>query len=399
MKSVIDEIYKDGLCLGCGLCESICGKDSVEMQLQNDGFFRPLIKSEVKAKDEDIIRTICPGLNVVNDLEFGEDEQIWGKAEKLYSGFSTDKEIRTKGSSGGMISAIAIYLLDNGIVDAVLQVGGYTDDYERNSLRMSKSRTEVLSCASSRYAPALIFDRIFDLLNSGNDRFCFIGKPCDISALKNFLTKYPQYQHRFYLTLSIMCAGMPSFQGTKKIIEEFKAVEPVKNLVYRGNGWPGFFSFKDKNESVFKMTYNDSWGKRLGKFVHNRCKICPDGIGLQADIAVGDAWETSDGYPDFTEREGNSLIISRTPLGTNVLHNMRDKALAEYSVLNQKTIAIMQPFQNKRRQRFGVRVLAFSLAKRRLLNFKNVNGLSNARQLSLEIIAREFWGMFKRSIR
>src|SRR5690349_16683242 len=112
MKGVIDGIYEDGLCLGCGLCESICGKASVEMKLQKDGFLRPVIKSEVNAKDEAIIKDICPGLNIVNDLHFNEDERIWGKIEDLYSGFSTDKEIRTKGSSGGMISAIAIYLLE-----------------------------------------------------------------------------------------------------------------------------------------------------------------------------------------------------------------------------------------------------------------------------------------------
>lgn len=397
--SVIDGIYEDGLCLGCGFCESLCGKSNVEMELQPEGFFRPIVKGEVRKESEKLIEEICPGLNIVNDLQFDNTQSVWGKIEKTYSGYSTDTEIRTKGSSGGMVSGIAIYMLENKLVDAVLQVGGNSDDYERNAIRISRSKKDVLECASSRYAPALIFDKIIDILEGGQDTFCFIGKPCDISALKNFLSKFPKYNERFKLTVSIMCAGIPSFRGTQTIIDEFKAVTPVKQLVYRGNGWPGFFSFIDKKGETFKMTYNDSWGKRLGKFVHNRCKICPDGIGIQADVAIGDAWETADGYPDFTEREGSSLIIARTSAGVNILHGMRDINGAVYEPLALNTIGMMQPFQYKRRLRVGIRSLAFSLAKFRKLNYQNLGLLNNTKKLSFETMAREFYGMFRRSIK
>src|SRR5690606_3540435 len=181
----IRHIDNQGLCLGCGLCESICGSESVEMKLGDDGFFHPEIKKPVKPSDEEIIARICPGLNVVNDIPFGGKESIWGHIEGLWSSFSTDSEIRTKGSSGGVGSGLAIYMLERGIVDGVLQVGGDSSDYLRNSLKVSYNRFDVLDCASSRYAPALIFDRIFDILDSDDKSYAFIGKPCDISGLKN----------------------------------------------------------------------------------------------------------------------------------------------------------------------------------------------------------------------
>lgn len=398
MSNIIDKIYNKGLCLGCGLCESVCGKESVEMQLQDNGFFRPVVKTTVTKENEEIIENICPGINIINDISYNESQNIWGKIEKSYKGYSTDKEVRTYGSSGGMVSAIAIYTLENSLVDAVLQVGGDKEDYHRNTLKISRNKKDILECASSRYAPALIFDKIFDILNSGEETYCFIGKPCDISALKNLLNKYPNYKSRFKLYVSIVCAGIPSFGGTDSIIKEFNAHEPVKNLVYRGNGWPGYFSFIDKDEKEFQMTYNDSWGKRLGRHVHMRCKICPDGIGLQADIAVGDAWETIDGYPDFTEREGNSLIIARTKCGVEVLTAMEINGFAIYEDLKEETIAAMQPFQYKRRLRFGIRTLAVMIAKRIKVNYQNVSIIKNTMHLNVEILAKEFWGMFKRAI-
>lgn len=396
-KSIIDSIYKDGLCLGCGLCQSICGKDSVEMQLKPDGFFRPVVKN-ISSEGEEIIKRICPGTNVINDIPFTTAQSVWGKIDKLYSAYSTNSAVRTKGSSGGIVSAIAISLLSHKKVDAILQVGGDQSDFQRNALKISKTREDVLYCASSRYAPALIFDKIIEILEQNADVYCFIGKPCDISALKNFLSAYPKYNNRFKLTVSIMCAGMPSFRGTQKIVDSFNPALPVKNLVYRGNGWPGFFSFQDSNNNKFERTYNDSWGKTLNRHLNFRCKICPDGIGLQADIAVGDAWETNDGYPDFTEKEGVSLVITRTSKGTDTLLNMQQNGEIKMEILPEDKLALMQPYQFDRRRRVGMRLLAFTLVKARLINYKNMRIWYNLKLNKPVSLLREFYGTFKRLV-
>lgn len=398
MKSVIDGIYRDGLCLGCGLCESICGKESVEMKLQSDGFFKPSVKV-VNKVGEKIIENICPGLNIENDLTFTNDQKLWGRVEQLFSGYSADTEIRTAGSSGGIVSAIGVYMLENNLVDAVLQVGGDSEDYERNRLKVSRKRADVLSCASSRYAPALIFDKIIEIFDNSDETFCFIGKPCDISALKNLLSVYPQYTDRIKLTVSIMCAGMPSFNGTKSIIQDFNAHEPVTDLVYRGNGWPGFFSFTDKFGKRFQKTYNDSWGKTLNQHLNYRCKICPDGIGLQADIAVGDAWETSNGYPDFSEKDGQSLVIVRTPGGVKVLESACQNGSMIFTPLQEEKIALMQPYQYYRRKRIGARFLAVLIAKQRILNYKNIKMWQNFFHEKPYILFKEFIGTLKRSLK
>ncbi|MFT4095300.1 MAG: Coenzyme F420 hydrogenase/dehydrogenase, beta subunit C-terminal domain [Niabella sp.] len=393
--SIIEKIDQLGLCLGCGLCESVCGRQAVEMKLGNDGFIHPEIKMDV-AGNEAVIEKICPGLNIVNDIGFSDKESVWGHIEKLWSGYSKDNNARRKGSSGGIISGLAIYALDKGIVDGVLQVGGDSEDYERNCLKVSYTREEVLACASSRYAPAYIFNRIFDILNQDQKRYLFVGKPCDVSALKNFLNAFPQYKLRFNLTVSIICAGMPSLKGTSAIIDEFEAVRPVKDLVYRGNGWPGYFSFKDDSGTVYKKTYNDSWGKTLNKHLKLRCKLCPDGIGIQADIAVGDAWETNDGYPDFSEKDGQSLIIARTAGGVAILKQAQADATVCLEKLGIEKIRLMQPYQYNRRTKIGARVFAFYLSKRVRLNFKNMHVYKNGRLVKFASLIKEFLGTYKR---
>lgn len=394
--SIISKIDKSGLCLGCGICESVLGSQSIKMNLESDGFYHPKIKHTTKDK-EDVIKRVCPSINIVNEVPLSKNNTVWGDIQTMYSSFSTNSEIRRIGSSGGTISAIAIDLLESGIVGGVLQVGGDVEDYTRNTLKISKNREDVLSCASSRYAPALVFDRVIQILESSDLSFCFIGKPCDISGLKNLLLEYPKYEGRIKLTVAILCAGMPSINATNELVSSFSPNYPIDNLVYRGNGWPGFFSFNDKNNQNHKKSYNDSWGQVLGKQIHLRCKICPDGIGLQADIAVGDAWETKDGYPDFTEKEGNSLLIVRTVKGSKYIDKFVKNGALSIAPLGLEKLKLMQPYQYNRRKKSGIRVVAIWAIKRINLNFKNLGLIRNTLSESPYAILREFIGSLKRS--
>ncbi|MDG1415890.1 MAG: hypothetical protein P8R39_11095, partial [Alphaproteobacteria bacterium] len=36
-------IVEEGMCIGCGLCESLAGPESVKMQVVDSGFERPLV--------------------------------------------------------------------------------------------------------------------------------------------------------------------------------------------------------------------------------------------------------------------------------------------------------------------------------------------------------------------
>ena len=72
-------------------------------------------------------------------------------------------------------------------MDAILQVGKNADHFMYNSLKVSRTREEILNNASSRYAPALVLNQITALLNSSEETFAFVGKPCDITAIKNYI--------------------------------------------------------------------------------------------------------------------------------------------------------------------------------------------------------------------
>ncbi|WP_258102671.1 Coenzyme F420 hydrogenase/dehydrogenase, beta subunit C-terminal domain [Marinoscillum sp. MHG1-6] len=391
--SVVREIDKVGLCVGCGICTSLYGEGS-HMFLGEDGFLHPNV-TRYDSNIENQIENICPGVNLVCKEEKESFSELYGPSLSITKAHSLDKEIRQKSSSGGVITAIASYLLESSYVDTILQVGVDDDDYERNILKRSRTSADVLSNASSRYAPSLIFDDIIEILNGSNEVFGFVGKPCDVATIKRFIKGYPEFQDRIRVTIALLCAGIPSLNATKKLIAMSNPSYPINNLRYRGDGWPGNFSFVDNKGVRHSRSYNDSWGQVLGKDICFRCKICPDGIGIMADFAVGDAWDTIDGYPDFTERKGESLVICRTDQAKMLYTKMLNTHIASAD-LNKEDIGKMQPYQLHRRKYYSIRALAFTVLTRMPLNTFRLSSYRHVPFKKCLTILKEFLGTFLR---
>lgn len=393
--STFNKIEKNHLCLGCGLCETI-DKANCKMVLANEGFYHPVFKEPQKIKNK-IIRSVCPAINIqASNKQF--HWSIWGDVVSVSNAWAKDYEIRRKSSSGGVTSALAIFLLEKKMVDAILHVGVEEDTYLYNKLLVSRTKEDVLRCNASRYAPAAVFNDILSLLEK-EETFAFIGKPCDIAGMQNLLRLYPQYQNKVKYFLSIFCAGMPSYSATNKALATFgKNEEPVK-LQYRGDGWPGYFTATYKDGSSCRMTYNESWGKILGRSLGFRCKICPDGIGMLADISSGDSWETKDGYPDFTEGVGRNFCFVRTTEGQNLFNEAIKAGYIEADSLNVEDVIHMQRYQYERRHMVGWRIAAVQIMTFGLLNFRGLGFVHTALQANYSKGFKDFVGTIKRLIK
>ena len=60
----LTDITDNGLCIGCGLCQSIAGKDKIEINMNTKG---QLLPKEIKKIDDKTFHKIvktCPGTNI-----------------------------------------------------------------------------------------------------------------------------------------------------------------------------------------------------------------------------------------------------------------------------------------------------------------------------------------------
>ena len=391
--SRFDKLVNSKLCLGCGLCESLGQNNGYKMRLCEDGFWRVQIPKSRDLKLEKQITKCCPSIELVGV----GDSEIWGHYIRIIRAYSNDNNTRFVSSSGGIVTETCCYLLDNKIVDAVLQVGVSNEDYLTNELRVARTTEEVKANSSSRYAPALMFNKLKQLLDSSTESFAFVGKSCDVLCVNNFENQYPIYKGRIKYKVAILCAGMPSLNATVKI--ENSNVDRKYNIAsirYRGNGWPGTFTVKYQDGSKYCMDYENAWMNYLGRYLHHRCKICPDSVGTIADILVGDAWEIKDNAPSFEERPGVSLVIIRNEKADHIVINMEKQGFITSSEVAEHYLNTIQPNHVRKRTSSG-----FKIASTRLLS----PGLLRNRQLKLMHLMvkynilrgiRDFWGSLKR---
>lgn len=399
--SLITNVVQNGLCTGCGLCQAVADPGVVRMTFSRGGYLRPQQQSPLSVDQTRILRDACPGSTVAHDTGTASPapayHPLWGPLVGVRAGHSLDPEIRRQGSSGGGISAIAAWLLDSGQVDFVAQVAVSTDDPLRNDLQVSTTRADVLAAAGSRYAPSAPLAGLRELLDRGQ-RFAFVGKPCDVAALRRYGRHDPRVGELVVAMLSFMCAGIPSMLGTHELLDKLGADrQQLKSFRYRGDGWPGMARAVQHDGQVFETDYNSSWGTVLNKHLQFRCKICPDGTGEFADIVCADAWYGKDGYPDFTERDGRSLILSRTPLGERMVNLAMAAGVLAADTLPVEDIARMQPYQVNRKQMVLGRVIATWLARRQAPRYRRLALLRNALNARKVEWLRNAWGTFRRA--
>ena len=368
MKDKIDSYKK--LCSGCGLC----AEQGVKFLENEKGFLVP----ELHEENLEFCKQVCPasyraGLHT-------EASSVWGHSEAVYLGYSTDDDIRFKASSGGVTTATAIYLLEHNLVEGILQCGVTKEDPFTVKLFCNQTVEEVKRCIGSRYITSSPLLNIFDLIVPGK-KYAFIGKPCDVIALKNYRETNEILKESIVYLLSFFCAGVPSKAVNYSLIEKMGCkLSELRKLTYRGNGWPGYAIATDVNGKEYSMTYTDSWGKVLGRDVRTYCRFCLDGFGEQADIACGDAWYIKGNKPDFSEHQGRNVIFARTKKGQQLLQEMAAANVIELSAYNnfESELPIIQAYQERRRTTVKGKIVALKVSNKPypMWDRKTVNVLS-----------------------
>ncbi len=370
------------LCIGCGACASVCPRNKVQLwDFLHEGI-RPIVEATdcgdcrqcldaCPAVNTDFASEVTPGSRsgpvFLGDETFRRD---WGRVLEVWEGHATDPEIRFKGSSGGVLTALGAYCLEQGGMHGVLHISQNPNDPVRNETRISRTRAELIAATGSRYSPASVCDSL-QRVEDAPGPCVIIGKPSEIAAVTKNRKLRPNLDANVGLTLSFFCAETPSTAGTLALLETM-GVRPdsIADLRYRGLGWPGHFAptKQGQTEPFARIPYRDSW-RFLEGYRPWSVHLWPDGTGELADISCGDPWyERPDG-----ENPGFSLLAVRSERGREII---RGAIKAGYLKLEPaerwKLVKSQQYLANKKAAVWG-RLLAMRLFGLPVPQFVNAN--------------------------
>lgn len=340
------------MCVGCGACVYACPKQNLKLTDLLDDGLRPTLVQDSCGTCTDCL-DVCPGTGMSHPQGQPDDKlissltQSWGPVLEVWEGYASDPALRQAGSSGGLTSALALYCLEQGGMAGIAHVSSDDQARYKNKSTFSQDRHAVLAATGSKYAPASPCDHL-QAMEQAPGPSVFIGKPCDIQALRKAQAIRPRLDAHVGVAIGIFCAGTPSTQGTIDLLHKH-GIEPdqVEDLRYRGRGWPGSFSVRLKGTDTWKdlATYAEAWGF-LQKYRPYRCYLCPDGTSEFADISCGDPW-----YREIEPDEpGQSLVVVRTQRGRDIV---RAAITAGYVQLSRIEPGLLQQSQRELQYKRG----------------------------------------------
>ncbi len=395
----VDDVVAARLCLGCGACAYSCPGRIRLVDVEREGI-RPAVEStdcgtcsaclDVCPAVETDIRYTAKREGIVEEAHSG-----FGPVLDIWEGYATDSEIRFKGSSGGALTALSLFCLEQEQAEGVLHIGQDPQDPLRNKTRLSRSRSELMECVGSRYAPASACDGLAEIEKA--ERPCvFVGQPSEVSALRKAEKLNPRLKQNVSLALSFFCAGSPSTQGTKDLLDKL-GVDSGKldKLRYRGYGWPGMLATQKKGveDTEEHIPYKDTW-RAIQRYRPYSTYLWPDGSGEEADISCGDPW-----HRDVKQDKlGYSLIITRTERGRQALKAAMAAGYIQATPSTVERLYQSQGYLVKKRGAAGGRIFAFKLMGRPTPKYKGFSLFSNWLKLPLAEKARSIIGTIQRVI-
>lgn len=331
----IKEVYSKGLCAGCGTCASVCPTSAIEIiKDKRKGTYAPQLDDE-RCNQCGLCLEVCPGLSVdFNELNlkiFGrEPEEPWlGNYISLYVGHASDDEVRRRSSSGGLVTALLLFALEEGIIRCAIVTRMSQHKPLEPEVILARTREEIISAHGSKYCPVTTNVRLKDIMNE-KGKFALVGLPCHIHGARKYELLNEELQSKLLLRLGLMCSNNASFLGTEYFLQKHGIREDdIERLEYRGEGWLQNYNIvvhlKGGSEKVIPRS-----GILFGSSFHHdfavpRCLLCCDHTCELADISFGDPR-----LPDLMgDKLGKSLIVSRTPLGEEILQKALSKGAIE----------------------------------------------------------------------
>ncbi len=305
-------------CTGCGACVSVCPKDALCLEYDNEGFYYPSLNESA---------CINCGLCERSCQVFDNDHAEENIQRHHFMAKAKDKAIVAKSSSGGAFSMLADYVLKQGGV-----VYGARYNFETERLEQASTETCTIDeLRKSKYIESYtgeIFRSVYENLKSGKI-VLYVGTPCQVEGLTQYL-KIKRADFSNLIRVRFICHGVPA----NKFFTEYKHYEEKKHKSkmvsfdfrpkirgWRASDWKMIF----ENNVVDQGPYNHYYYYyyfQSSNVLRKSCYSCGRVIDDCTDITIADFWGINKYRPQNQDQEGISLIITHSAKALQILENV-----------------------------------------------------------------------------
>ncbi|RLI25731.1 hypothetical protein DRO57_03170 [Candidatus Bathyarchaeota archaeon] len=335
---LLRDVVKPDLCTFCGACVTVCPVRVIDVK--ND---RPVLTGRC------ILCQLCynqcpktePSVDELEKVFFGLEspgESPIGSYKAVYTAEATDEKIRSRAASGGVVTALLKFLLEEGMVDCATVAVADVETGWKPRPEVVFTGDDVLKAAGSKYTycPMLLAlgSAYFEY---ARDRVAFVGTPCQVTAVRKMQLADMGYRKlglAAKYVIGLFC--MENFDYS--LITEFL---PSKGVDLKS------VSKFDISGGAFKVYGSDGKEllsvkvKELEKYSRKGCMVCPDLTAELADISVG----------NIGSSKGMSTVIVRTSKGEELFNKAVEKGILRAEKISDKGLKLLLRIAERKRKR------------------------------------------------
>jgi len=340
--SSIQEVIRHRLCISCGACVSAAPPGSMRMVLdEKQGIFIPDIIDSSRVSGNGLEFAVCPGKGIpINEISHqiyssatSESFEL-GRYRLAVAAHTTNQRILENASSGGVMTGIAQYLLEKGLVEGVTASRFvYEGAGPRTETFIARNLQDLISAQGSKYCPTDMNRLVRECMQRG-ERYLFSGTPCQIGALRLAMQREPAIEKVFPYTMANFCGGYRDFRNLDGLLLAH-GIEPskVEYFRFRGGGQPGSMIGRTRDGKTIWEPYPD-YGRRSMIPKQKRCWYCLDATGELADFACGDAWIER----FLQDKHPWSVILARSEFSEEIINEMASTGLIVIREVSAKEV-------------------------------------------------------------
>ncbi len=331
------ECLNEKYCCGCGACANVCPVGAIEMKLDDEGFYAPVIDRD-KCTECGLCKKLCPSINTVYK---NNDKPT------CYAAYAND-EIRAKSSSGGIFTVLANYIFSHG---GYVCGAAYDEEFNVKHIIISDP-ADLDKLRKSKYVQSnagFVYKEIKKLLQA--DKYVlFCGCGCQVAGLYAALGN--MHYAKLY-TIDLMCHGGPSPGLFKKYLDEHYDRDKLSYVGFREKdyfGWSTEMTVNYKDGSVLRNSrVMDPFYKAFLPCISTR-EFCGDcafaKLPRQGDITLADFWGVDKYDKALTDGKGTSIVSINSEQGAFIWKEIKRDLVLCADLSLEKVLSTGQPFDH-----------------------------------------------------
>jgi coenzyme F420 hydrogenase subunit beta len=330
-ESLAKDVVSCRKCAGCGACTIVCPFNCLEYADE-----KPNLVKECKICG--ICAQICPhykwSWSKTENFVFGRERKIeeeFGVYRRLAIAQAKDERILKVGQDGGVVTALLLFALNNGLIDSAVVSGISREKPFYPIPKIATTVEEILESAGTRYSYSPNLLALPEALEQKKTNVAFVGTPCQIHAVRKMqIAGLKRYTSPLKFLIGLMCSEGFTYEGLmEKHIHEKLGINlnDIRKINIKGK----MLATTDSGVKTIPLA-------EIKQYARKSCSFCDDFSSELADISAGglelDKWtfiiiRTEKGEKLFADAEKAKVIKTRDvkeePNALSLLHKLSNK--------------------------------------------------------------------------